>query len=237
MHTLSDAWFPVSTPGSGQAVNEAHAAHTSMWERSLNCRHRLNQSPLCFSQFCRACVGITHTEKHAQARSLSNKHRPRSDIHTVYTSTLILYWLLELCQNRVRPLMRLNDPDHKHRPLPPLPTDGINEAEFLIAPFLEWHLCSSKANLWYSSRTNKKHIKQAVFLSTTLVPVYSIRKQHEWRGNVVMFIRSLVVFVPIIKKKKHFLIPNVVFQQNPVFFILSRRWKMSKHKQQELWLN
>lgn len=41
--------------------------------------------------------------------------------------------------------MRLNDPDHKHRPLPPLPTEGINEVEFLIRPFLERRSCSSRA--------------------------------------------------------------------------------------------
>lgn len=49
--------------------------------------------------------------------------------------------------------MRLNDPDHKHRALLHLPAEGINEAEVLIPPFLE-----CKAELWYSSRTNKQHI-------------------------------------------------------------------------------
>lgn len=41
---------------------------------------------------------------------------------------------MEVFQNSGRLLMRVNDPDRKHRPLPHLPTREINEPERHLAP-------------------------------------------------------------------------------------------------------
>lgn len=76
---------------------------------------------------------------------------------------LILYWPL------VRALMRLNDPDHKHRPVPQLLAEEINVVGFLNSNRSWSGVCAAAAQtIGYGSRTNRKHIKYAVFCGINL---------------------------------------------------------------------
>ena len=120
VYPLSDGWFLISIPVPLQAM--ARVAHTRVKKRSLTFRHHFNQSlrqPLCAKKstlsFANACRG-----------PLTFKQT------TVYISKVTFGLNMEECQNRVRLLMRLNDPDHKHRPLYDPSTEGINETSFPI---------------------------------------------------------------------------------------------------------